>query len=54
MLTPLFRERNEVCNGGVKKPTQPNALALPARADAVHSVVPVAATDQRQAMWSDR
>ena len=54
MLTPLLRERNEIRDGGVQKPTQPYAFALPARADPVHAVVPVAAADQRQAVPSDR
>src|SRR5208282_3919165 len=35
VLTPLVSERNEIRNGGAKKPTQPYAFALPARADLV-------------------
>jgi hypothetical protein len=35
MLTPLLRERDEIPDGGVKKPTQPNAFALSARAHPV-------------------
>src|SRR5664280_1386444 len=54
VLTALLGERNEISNGGVKKPTQPYAFALAAGADPVHSVVPVASTDQRQTVRSER
>src|SRR5450759_3474950 len=54
MLTPLVRERDEIPDGGVKKPTQPNAFALSARADPVQSIVPVSPADQRETMASER
>src|SRR6202142_1970035 len=54
MLTPLLSERDEISDGGVKKPTQPNAFALSARTDPVQSIVPVSPTDQRKTMASER
>src|ERR1039457_1245364 len=54
MLTPLLSERDEIPDGGVKKPTQPNAFALSARADPVQSIVPVSPADQRETMASER
>ena len=38
----------------VQKPAEPDALALATFADAVHAVVPVAGTDQRQAVDAER
>ena len=38
----------------VQEPTEPDTLALAAFADPIHAVVPVAGTDQRQAMDADR
>ena len=37
----------------VQEPGEPDALAAPRLADAVHAVVPVAGADQRQAVFAD-
>src|ERR1022692_82823 len=54
MLTPLLRERGKISDDGWKKPPQPNAFALSARADPVQSIVPVSPADQRETMASER
>ena len=47
-------ERREGGERGVQEPAEPDALALPQFADAVHAVVPVAGADQRQAVGAER
>ena len=54
VLTALLRKRNEIRDGGAKKPTQPYAFALPTHSDPVESVVPVSPADQRQTVASER
>ena len=50
--TPL-RERDEIADGGVEKPAQPNAFTLSSRPHPVQSIVPVPAANQRQAVTSN-
>src|ERR1051325_4653148 len=45
--------RCERTERGVEKPTEPNTLALASLADAIHTVVPVAAAHQRQTVFAD-
>src|SRR4029079_1728638 len=47
-------ERSEGCERCMQEPTEPNTLALPAFANAIHAVIPVAGTNQWQAMDAER
>src|SRR5690606_16577171 len=52
-IAAFVRDRAESAQRGDQKPAEPDALALPFRADTVHAVVPVAGTDERQAARTD-
>src|SRR5207253_939546 len=49
-IPALFAERNELAGDEEEEETEPDALALPFPADAVHPVVPVARAHKRQAV----
>src|ERR1700735_95094 len=52
-LTPRVGKAGEGPERHMQKPAEPHALALPAFADAVHAVVPVARAHQRQPMSAE-
>ncbi len=52
-VSALPGEPGELPEVGVEEPGEPDALALPLAADAVHSVVPVSGPHQRQAVRPD-
>ena len=53
-LPPAVGEVRKSAQGRVQQPPQPDTLAAPAFADAVHTVVPIAAAHQWQAVHADR
>ena len=53
-LSALLGDAGELEEVGVEEPAEPDALALAARADAVHAVVPVSRAHERQSMAADR
>ena len=49
-VASLIADRRELFEHDDEEPTEPDALAAPQVADAVHSVVPIARADERQSM----
>src|SRR5262249_62194344 len=47
-VAALFRQLREGGQNGGQEPAVPNTLAFAARADAIHAIVPVAGSHQRQ------
>jgi hypothetical protein len=50
VLATGLGKRHEGRQGGIKEPTEPDAFTTPCLTDPIHAIVPVARTDQRQAM----
>ena len=48
LILARFAERRELCERRVEKPADPDALAFALVPDAVHAVVPIARSHQRQ------
>src|SRR5439155_11092819 len=53
LFTTSARQRRERAKRRVQEPAEPDALAFALLADPVHTVVPVARADQRQAVFAD-
>src|SRR3546814_2273514 len=54
LLAPSLRIWHERVDGGAQAPAQPRTLAPALFADAVHAVLPVAGTEQRQVLRAAR
>src|SRR5439155_2371377 len=52
-LSALIAERYETAQRGIEKPANPDALALAHMPNAIHAIIPVARTHQRQAVLPD-
>src|SRR5262249_43379175 len=53
MLTAFIGNRRKTQQRGMEEPAEPDAFAFAVLADLVHAVVPIACSDQRQAVRAD-